>query len=496
MDRFSPLGDPQKEIEYRPQDKQAELVKAVGLWDWWHGTGPPVAPIARNIGYGGAVYGGKTYGIIGLANMCAYAFPGVQMAFFRRTYAEMEGPGGVMFKCYEVFQQGGAKSREGGKHWYWPKTGSGFFLRHCEYEKDVFKQQSADIDILFVDEATHFSWDTIDYLFTRNRPSGDGIIKPFRVLCSNPGNIGHAWYMKLFDLDRDEATNTPGMERWSGATEARQVVNPNDKYSDVFFIPAYLEDNPIGVARDPGYEEDLKERNQDTYEALRWGDWEVFAGQYFKTFHKERHVISVSEFLKIYKPGFWPVWRAVDRGWTHPFFCLWMTMNPANKRVYAIRELSGTEVTDQEQSVAIAMNTPAHENVWMTFAPRDFWTAKNVDGIVKSTADEYNNNGIPVMRADMERVNGWIKVNNALKDGEDGRPMLQFVETCARLIDIMPKLSRDDKNPDDVLKQKGDDPADTLRYGFTNIDMFWDPGGEDEEQNQYPQDEWDQVQGL
>jgi len=499
--RFEELGDPKDEIEYRPQTRQTDLVKACGLYDWWNGGGDRKLlkpPSARYIGYGGAVFGGKTYGLIGLAALCAHAFDGVQMAFFRRTYAEMDGPGSVIHKCYEVLSNSGAKSRDSGKHWYWERTGASFYLRHCEHEKDVYKYQGADIDILMVDEATHFSWTIMDYLFTRNRASCDGIIKPFAVLCSNPGNIGHAWYMKLFDLDDkgEGEGKVTGMERWANAKKARITTNPNEEESKVFFLPAYMEDNPIGMERDPGYDESLKERGKDTYEALRHGLWSVFTGQFFRSFTRASHVITEAEFREVCKP-WWITWRAVDRGWRHPFYCLWLTMNPTNRRVYVIRELTGSFVTDQDQARSIAMHTPGRENVAITFAPADFWVKKNVRGVVRSTADEYEEEGIPVAPADMDRVNGWIKISNALENGPDGKPLLQIVNTCAKLIEILPKLSRDENRKEDVKKQDGDDAADCLRYGYTNVEMFWTEGSEETPQDQLPQEnEWNQLSRI
>ena len=116
----------------------AALVKAAGIWDWWQSGDKKDRhePKAELIGYGGAAFGGKTYGLLGLAAMCAWAFPGVQMVFFRRTYSEMEGPGAVMGTAHEIFPSAGAKHRDGGREWYWP-NGSQFYFRHCEHEDDV-----------------------------------------------------------------------------------------------------------------------------------------------------------------------------------------------------------------------------------------------------------------------------------------------------------------------------------------------------------------------
>ena len=41
-----------------------------------------------------------------------------------------------------------------------------------------------------------------------------------------------------------------------------------------------------------------------------------------------------------------------------------------------------------------------------------------------------------------------------------------IAESCARLIECLPTLTRDPTNVEDVLKSSGDDPADSARYGL------------------------------
>jgi hypothetical protein len=158
------------------------------------------------------------------------------------------------------------------------------YFQHCEHEKDVYKYQSKQFDILIPDEATHFSWFQIEYLLTRNRASCDSILKPFAVLMSNPGNIGHAYFMQIFGLDN--------MERWMSdeVITPLHIQNPSNKYMDTYFIPAFISDNKIGVERDPEYEERLERSNPALAAALITGDWTVFAGQAFPQWDQDRHV--------------------------------------------------------------------------------------------------------------------------------------------------------------------------------------------------------------
>ena len=106
------IANPKEYIQFREDNpKQIELFKAIGVWDWYNGgeLQPAVAPV---IGYGGAAFGGKTYGILIAAALLSIAYPGAQMGYFRRTYSELSGPDGAMTKAGGIFS-GIAKPRGG-----------------------------------------------------------------------------------------------------------------------------------------------------------------------------------------------------------------------------------------------------------------------------------------------------------------------------------------------------------------------------------------------
>lgn len=448
--------DPMGVLEFRPQPKQERLLQACGLLEWFRGEGTIREPVAGVLGYGGAAYGGKTYGFLGLGAIAALAFPGVQISFFRRTYREMDGPGAAMFEANQVFG-GIAKRRDEGRHWRF-ENGSDFYFRHCEHEEDVYQYQSQQMDILLVDESTHFTWFIIDYLLTRNRVSGkSGILKPFAVLGSNPGNIGHSWYMQLFDLDG----------KMGGHLQVKHLLNPNNRYSDVYFIPAYIADNTIGLERDPEYEKRLREREPDLAEALIEGNWNVFSGQAFREWDATRHTCPPFEL-----PWNWPRWRAVDWGYADPAVCLWFAKDIDSGRIYCYREWYQGGLTDRQQATTIATYSPAEEGVSITFADPSMWVHKNLDGRVGSSADEYRAMGVPLYRADNNRINGKKKIHRLLANLPDGKPGLVFFDTCIHTIRTLPKLARSLANVEDIADGQDDHCYDCLRYSLSNVELF------------------------
>jgi hypothetical protein len=115
---------------------------------------------ATEILYGGAAGGGKSHALRCLAIMWAYAFPGLQVYFFRRisddlTKNHMEGPKGFAFLLAPWVEAGLVEIVETEIRFKW--NGSKIYLCHCHEEKDRYKYQGAEMHVLMVDELTHFT---------------------------------------------------------------------------------------------------------------------------------------------------------------------------------------------------------------------------------------------------------------------------------------------------------------------------------------------------
>jgi hypothetical protein len=196
---------------WSPQPKQAQLLEVCGLLDALNG-GVVKPAICECIGYGGAAFGGKTEGLLGIGLVACLMISGVKVGYFRRKYTELEGSDGPIERSLEIFSRAGARYNQTKHVWTFGKDedgeGDGAALRfcHCHNENDVYSYQSWAFDILLVDEATLFSWFIVDFLITRNRVSKySKIPHPFRVMTANPGGVGHSWYMQLFGIGGDHA---------------------------------------------------------------------------------------------------------------------------------------------------------------------------------------------------------------------------------------------------------------------------------------------------
>jgi len=200
-----------KPIEvWQPQPKQMQLLELCGLHKALFG-GDPEEAVCSVIGYGGAAGGGKSEGMLGVALIALMTIPGVKIGYFRRTFKELEGSDGPIERTMALFPQFGAEynksqhvwrvgPQEGETDWNEGSTAAMRFC-HCQYESDVHNYQSSAFDIWLVDEATHFTWNQTRYLFTRNRISKySKIPRPFAILSTNPGGVGHMWYKQVMDI--------------------------------------------------------------------------------------------------------------------------------------------------------------------------------------------------------------------------------------------------------------------------------------------------------
>lgn len=478
LQKRSEAAEVDKPINYwQPQDKQRHLLEVCGMLDALEGGEVHPAQVEK-IGYGGAAGGGKTEGLIGLALIACMMVPGVKIGIFRRTFAELEGSDGPIDRSMELYGNAGGTYNQA-KHVWDFENGAAVRFCHCQHEKDVYKYQSQAFDILIIDQAEHFSWFIIDYLFTRNRPSKNSQLPHvFSVFTANPGGIGHLWYMRLFDVDASQGEHC----------QVKKCVTPNEVEEDTYFIPALLEDNPILLERDPEYEIRLMKREPTLAKALRFGDWTVFSGQVFREWNKERHVCKPFEI-----PEEWPRWRGIDWGFAAPFACLWFAKNPLNGHIYVYRELYKAGLTDPQQAKAINENSLPNEHFTFTFADPSMWTRRTTNEVATSTYDVYLKHSILLTKADNDHVNKKRKVHAVLGDMYDEQPVVKIFDTCKNLISTLPALISDPKRPEEIMDGQEDHAFDAFAYGLTN---WRDPAIPGKKKKQSANNPWNRVKDI
>jgi len=443
-------------IDWWPQEKQKAFLNACGLGAPFVMRGevaPPEQRVARVIGYGGAAGGGKGQALLGAALTAQLVHPGANVAIFRRTYPELEGMGGLILESIPIYNQL-AKYQAQSHRWAFPGGGYIQFC-HCQREEDVYRYQSWQMDYLFFDEATHFTEYQVRYLMTRNRATVDGV-KPLCVLTTNPGNVGHLWYKKWFvDLGA-----------WGGIHE--YVPEDADDTAVIgeaethLFIQALLSDNKILEERDPGYRMTLMRQDEDTRRALLYGDWDVFSGQVLKSWNKSIHVCKPFEI-----PASWLKWSAEDWGYAKPMAVLWFAQDPDTDVKYVYRELYKKGLTDPEQVDAIRGATASGEKLQISLADPSMWTKRTIERKSVSTAEVYEQMGLPLTRANNDRMAGLRSLQRHLMPDEGtGKPGIVFFDTCVNCIRTLPAIPHDKTNPEDADTDSEDHCYDAIRYGL------------------------------
>ena len=108
-------------------------------------------------------------------------------------------------------------------------------------------------------------------LLGSNRSSRPGI-KARAILTGNPGGIGHAWLKRIF---------------------VERKFKEEERPEDYTFIQAFVQDNQALLENDPDYVHRLKtEPNEALRRAFLYGDWDIFAGQFFSEISRTVHLIK------------------------------------------------------------------------------------------------------------------------------------------------------------------------------------------------------------
>ena len=393
---------------------------------------------ARHTAYGGARGGGKSWAMRRKFILLALRYPGLNLLLLRRTLPELRENHLIPMQR-ELY--GFAVYNSAERVFRFP-NGSRIKLGYCDTMQDVYQYQGQEYAVIGLEEATHFTEEQMRFLTTCNRTTRKDFSPRMYYTC-NPGNVGHAWVKRLF-IDRLYAENE----------------NPND----YLFIPARIYDNKVLLEADPNYIRQLEALPEELRRAHLDGNWDVHAGQYFREFSRDRHVIEPFEI-----PSWWRRFRSMDWGYNDPCCVLWHAVDGEN-RVYTYRELYVRE-TRAGEVASMVLELSRGESISYTVASPDMWQKRgavlsSAGGFEGETlAELFTSSGLSLTPADNSRVPGWNRVRDFLAVAPDGRPNWLCFSDCRNLIRQLPALQFDQHNREDAAD--GDDHApEALRYAL------------------------------
>lgn len=217
-------------------------------------------PWKRELLYGGAAGGGKTYFVL-MSALQYVDWPEYRALIIRRTFPQLQVAEGLLATAQDWLagQAKSVKSMDGHPtRWIFP-SGAQLHFGHVQHLKDRYNYQGGAYHFLGADELTQFLESQYTYIaFSRQRRTVDSRI-PIRVRAtSNPGGEGHEWVRQRFIEEADRIE--PGREEAYFADRRA-------------FLPARIDQNPY-LDRD-AYEDDLQHLHPYERAMLMQGDWDV-----------------------------------------------------------------------------------------------------------------------------------------------------------------------------------------------------------------------------
>jgi len=459
VERPSAGGNVEKLLSYRPQPKQA----------FAHNCG------CDEIGFGGAVGGGKTYaGLYHCAMHCLLFGPAANTLVLRRTYRQLETS--IIPHVLRAWD-GKLGKYSADSHVFRWRNGATTWFGHMETVDDKENYQSSQFSFVLWEQLEQFTEEQYRFVFLRTR-SEDAHVKPQTFATFNPGGIGQAWIKRRFIEGKEPYVayefREPELRLPSG------LVIPEQRYRRIF-IPSYLEDNEELLKKDPGYLARLRANLSDReYAAYRRGDWDFFEGMAFPEWDENVHVCS-----EFNVPAHWKVIRVLDWGYSSPFWVGWIAQDPESGTVFVVRELYGAVRGTRGAIKGASMTAPEvrrtileHEDAFREagvllavsygVADPSIWSEQGGTG--GSVGFELNRGGTLFKRGSKDRVlrkelfHQYLRINEVT-----GKPRLQVFECCRELRRMMPALPRSEKNPEIVDPNSENHAYDAVGYGLAEL---------------------------
>lgn len=429
----------------------------------------------RYVAYGGARGGGKSWAVRVKAVELCLRNPGIKVMIVRRTYPELQ-ENHIVPLC-EMLRVNDPDKRERIARYNDQKktlsfaNGSRILFRYCENERDSMRFQGTEVDVLFIDEATHQSEEQMQRLKAIVR----GVNQfPKRIyLTCNPGGPGHAWVKRLF-IDRH--------------------FKDEERAEDYNFIQAKVQDNTALMKNDPEYIQQLRALPPRLRAAWLEGRWDVFEGQFFEDFCAEPDLEAAKKagfkpdpdvlreerrFVHVIEPfdlnagdrRGWTVVRSYDFGYGRPFSCAWWAVD-YDGVIYRVLELYGCT---GEPNVGVRWSPDKQfeeiarierEHPWLRnrhidgVADPSIWDASRGESIAE-TAARYR---VWFSRGDNERIAGWMQCHYRLQFDDEGFPRMYVFNNCKAFLRTIPLMMHSKTRVEDLDTSLEDHVADEWRY--------------------------------
>jgi hypothetical protein len=427
---------------------------------WTPNPGPQTFFLAsriREVMYGGAAGGGKSEALVALA-LRWVDNKNHRAIILRRTRPQLQETIDRTLDLYTELHPD-AFWRESRLRWEFP-TGAVIAMGHAEQERDILNYKSFQHNLIIFDELTSFTEYQYKFMFSRNR-TADPTLPLLIRSGTNPGDIGHEWVYKRFILNRNP---------YEVYTETMRLLDPEGRPlridMDRQYVPATVFDNPR-LADRSGYIAGMADMGDDMRDAMLYGRWDLFEGQFFKKApervppglkHENHYTI-----------------RCMDYGYIDPAAIYWLIVYPDLKKIDIAGELYASELAVPDLA-RMALRREARLQAEYGVKPPLIRVADPSMFKTEATSGQSVNtllgkHGLWHDKANNDRAAGWAMLRSLISDGT----LRVWEGMCPQLMITLPTLQYDPKNPDDIKSGGKDHGADAMRYGSL---AYYTHGGE------------------
>lgn len=467
-------------LDYQPQPRQ-KLLHSVAC---------------RQIFYGGAAGGGKSWAVLNEAIAFCLANPGLQAYLFRRLLPELESNHlrylRALPKEYGTYHETRRQFIFNVKD----KNGQPSVLHagYAEQESDIYNYRGREMHCVYVDEASMMTPHQLGVLKAWNRIGGWEPDERYRhvfprcVFASNPGGPSHNYLKRTF-IDPAPAGTV------FHDPEMVNKKDPNDKGWTTIFIRSTMRDNEY---LDDNYAASFGGLAPALQQAYTEGDWDIIPGAALELLSREKHMLR-----PFVPPRHWTHFMSLDWGTAAPFSVGWYCVSDGallaakdgwpetwlpEGAVIRYREWYGWTGKENEGCrwdsgrVARKILKIEREN---DDPPLDFrvgdsqmWAQTDGASIAQRFADE----GVILGQSKKDRKIGYSEMRSRLagnpafmEDGSEGdSPMLFITSNCQHFWRTIPTLTLDETDPDKGPNDKGENHCLT---GDTTV-LWQAPSGE------------------
>lgn len=441
---------PTLDLNYFPQQMRVRKLLMGPLGDWHSGV--------NRVLFGGQAGGGKSGFLVRLAAELALEFSGSRTLLLRVT--EDSAVETFVPRMEQFLPAAIAQFQKGEKRWEFPERHDGrprsvVRLGYAAKWSDMSQYQSEDFDFILPDEAALLDPDLLDFLVETRLRSAYG--HPTKVVMgSNPGGPMHE---RLFTEYIDDK------EPYEIYEERRTSYRHGKEYVDIIrraFVPADVTHNLALDSMDPGYVVRLDNIRDPVLRArLAGGDWTINSGSAFGNFQRKSHIIQ-----PIPLDPMWVRFGGIDVGFKDPSVALWLCQNPETGRLYAYRELAGTEWDAETLKREIAVNNGTDRvSLWYIDSSSRNRTQTSTKTVYDALSESPN--ALRLERAQKARSSGWSLLRGLFEPLADGLPALQVFDNCKSTIRAIQKAQYED-GTDDIRPFELDHWLDALRYPISS----------------------------